>query len=530
MKRHWPFSCLGHLGKELHYSWRQMHRSPMFAVTVIGTPALGIAASAAMFTVVDHVLLHPVTLSNPKRIVAILEGTGKEPRGSSSVPWLDIQEWRSRSHSFQRIAFWENLGGRNYLELKTSALPISVIEVSPELFSTPGVEPILGLLVACGPLLRTIYILRHVPLGFRTHHIIVANLDIPSFRFSDCNMSRALYEPLLEEVKQLPGTEATGLMSEVPLENTFSPKLILRMSGNATPTYLKAVSPGIHDVFRFKMAAGRFFDSEDTPTAPTAAVVNETFARLYSPDSHNPSAIVGRKLFSSNRDGKSDTSVTVIGVVRDERQQDMEDPAQPEIDICIPQITSTKIFWYHSMEEVAMDLAVRTSQSQTVVIPELREILKQASPELATATITTMDQIVADSYSGQRLVAHVLDIFGGSALLLCICGLYGLVSYLVAQRTRDIGLRIALGAQRGDLLWLVLREASAMLLAGVMIGSVLTVAVSRLVNGYLYGVSSHDVLTLAASADLLFLAGILAAFLPARRAAKVDPMEALRTE
>ncbi|MGH9615121.1 MAG: FtsX-like permease family protein, partial [Acidobacteriaceae bacterium] len=222
-------------------------------------------------------------------------------------------------------------------------------------------------------------------------------------------------------------------------------------------------------------------------------------------------------------------SVTIIGVLKNQRQQAVQDPSQPEIDICIPQITPTNMF-YQSTEGVAMDLAIRTNRPPAVVIPELRAVLKQASPELATATITTMDQIVADSYGDQRFAAHLLEIFGGSALLLCIAGLYGLLSYVVAQRTREIGVRIALGATRGNLLWLVLRGASVMLVLGVTAGSILALAVSRLMRGYLYGVSSHDSLTLAGSATLLFLAGMLAAFLPALRAARVDPMEAIRAE
>jgi ABC-type antimicrobial peptide transport system permease subunit len=141
-----------------------------------------------------------------------------------------------------------------------------------------------------------------------------------------------------------------------------------------------------------------------------------------------------------------------------------------------------------------------------------------------------MDQIVEDSYGNQQFAAHLLEIFGGLALLLSITGLYALLSYVVAQRTREIGLRIALGAARTNVLWLVLRGAGVMMVAGVMAGSILALVVSRLMRSYLYGVSSHDALTLACSATLLFSAGILAAFLPAQRATRADPMEALRTE
>lgn len=159
----------------------------------------------------------------------------------------------------------------------------------------------LTLLVSCGLLLRTIYPLRHVPLGFRTDHIVVANLSIPSFRFAGRDMTSTLYEPLLERVRHLPGVQSAGLMSEVPLGQTFALKLILRANGQKAPTYLKAVNPGVQDVFGFRMAAGRFFGPEDTPTSETALVVNQAFARLYSPDSYNPEEILGKKLFSSDR-------------------------------------------------------------------------------------------------------------------------------------------------------------------------------------------------------------------------------------
>jgi ABC-type antimicrobial peptide transport system permease subunit len=160
----------------------------------------------------------------------------------------------------------------------------------------------------------------------------------------------------------------------------------------------------------------------------------------------------------------------------------------------------------------------------------LRNILRQASPELADATITTMDQIVEDSYGSQRLAAHLLEIFGGSALLLCIAGLYGLLAYIVSQRTREMGVRIALGAQRGNVLWLVLRQAGGMVIAGIVIGILLALAGGRFVRSYLYGVSTHDAWTLSLVALLLLLSGMLAAYLPARRAAGVNPVEALRAE
>jgi ABC-type antimicrobial peptide transport system permease subunit len=149
---------------------------------------------------------------------------------------------------------------------------------------------------------------------------------------------------------------------------------------------------------------------------------------------------------------------------------------------------------------------------------------------LEGATIKAMDQIVEDSYASQRLAAHLLEIFGGSALLLCMTGLYGLLAYVVTQRTREMGVRIALGARRGNLVWLVMRQASLMLLAGLAGGTGLALASGRLVRSFLYGVNIRDGWTLTGSAALLIASGLIAAYLPARRASRVSPMEALRAE
>ena len=380
----------------------------------------------------------------------------------------------------------------------------------------------LTLLVVCGLLLRTIYALRHVPLGFRTDHILVANLSIPSYRFAGQNMGETLYRPLLERAQHLRGIESAGLISEVPLGKTFILHLEMKLNSSTIVAFMKAVSPDIERVFRFKMAAGRFFGPEDTANSEPVVVVNMAFARLYSPDPHNPAMVLGAKL-------SKNSPLRIVGILDDERQSAVAEPAMPEIEICIPQITPKSGF-YRPIEGTAMDLAVRTDQPAAEMIPELRNILRQVSPELQNATITTMNQIVEDSYGSQRLAAHLLEIFGGAALVLCVAGLYGLLSYIVSQRHRELGVRVALGASRGALLWLVMRQAGAMLLTGTAVGGALTLMSVRFVRGFLFGVNPHDGWALACSAALLIATGLMAAYLPARRAALVDPMDALRAE
>ncbi|HET6170815.1 MAG TPA: ABC transporter permease [Terracidiphilus sp.] len=382
----------------------------------------------------------------------------------------------------------------------------------------------LALLVVCGLLLRTIYTLRHVSLGFRTDHIVVASLSIPSYRFTGQNITQALYLPLVERVQHLHGVESAGLMSEVPLGQTFNITLSLRGNGKNLSAMLKPVSPEMQSIFGFKMLAGRFFNAQDSPTSEPAAVVNPAFARLYAPDQHDLSSILGLKVWNLRKNAPA----RVIGVIDNERQKSVAQPSQPEVELCLCQITPEAGIYQPST--VAMDLAVRTQRSTSEMIPELHDLLRQTSPELANAPITTMDQIVEDSYGSQRLAAHLLEIFGGAALVLCIAGLYGLLAFVVARRTRELGVRIALGAQRAALLWLVMRQAGAMLMTGLVAGTILALVSGRLVRGFLYGVSGHDALTLAGAAVILLASGLTAAYLPARRAAMVNPVDALRSE
>jgi len=383
----------------------------------------------------------------------------------------------------------------------------------------------LTLLITCGLLLRSIYSLRQIPLGFRTDHIIVANLSIPSFRYANQNMTRVLYEPLLDRVQHLHGVQSAGLISSVPLGHHFLLHMELYMEGHPLVAFMKATTPGMQRVLGFQMAAGRYFNSGDVAGSQPVIVVNEAFARRFAPDKHDPRSLLGEKLLSLRKD----VPMIIVGVLADEHQKTISDPSEPEIEVAIPQFGPSANL-YQVLEGIGMDLAVRTDRPTSEIIPELRSILRQASPELQNATITTMNQVVEDSYGSQRLAAHLLEIFGGSALVLCIAGLYGLLAYLVSQRTRELGVRIALGASRGTLLWMVLRQAALMLVCGAAVGVGLAFASGKLVSRFLYGVSYHDSWTMATAAVLLFACGLLAAYLPARRAANVDPMQALRAE
>jgi ABC-type antimicrobial peptide transport system permease subunit len=219
----------------------------------------------------------------------------------------------------------------------------------------------------------------------------------------------------------------------------------------------------------------------------------------------------------------------VVGVLDDEHQVSVAEQSQPEIEVCLPQITPGSML-YKGAENMAMDLAVRTERDPNSVVGDLRAIMHAASPELSSSNFTTMDQVVEDSFGSQQIAARLLEIFGGAALLLCVSGIYGLLAFLVTQRTRELGVRIALGAQRRQVIWLVMKQAIWMLLAGAAGGLLLAYLSSRLLQTLLYGVRPHDPWTLGAVTVVLVTGGLTAAYLPARRAARVDPMQALRTE
>ena len=390
----------------------------------------------------------------------------------------------------------------------------------------------LTLLFACGLLLRTIYSLQHVPLGFRTDHVVVASMTIPNYKYAGRDLYKDLYDPLLSRVQGLPGIESASLMTEVPLGKNFrmtftfgdDGKGVADMRRSKMRVQTRAVTPAVQKVFQFDMLKGRFFNNHDTATSLPVAVVNREFVRQYQGDDSDPGKFIGTPLMDF-RKGKP---AIVVGVLNDERQDSITGPPMPELEVCMPQITPDSMFYEPT--GMAMDIAVRTRRQATTVIPELRSLMRQASPELENGSFTTMEQIVEDSYGSQQLASHLLEIFGGAALVLCIAGIYGLLAYLVTQRTHELGVRLALGAQRARLMSMILREAAAMLILGIAVGLLFAYVTSRFVGTLLYGVKPHDPWTMAAVALILLFGGLTTAFIPARRAAGINPMVALRSE
>jgi predicted permease len=387
----------------------------------------------------------------------------------------------------------------------------------------------LVLLIACGLLLRTVFALRHVPLGFRTDHVLMVQPNLPRYKYRGLDTNQSVYQPLLRRIQQMPGVRSASITTLVPLHKGFAAVLSLFLgaekgsNGKATQidAQLKAAGPELQDVLGFRMARGRYFNQQDTPDSPRVAVVNKAFAQLYLP---------AGDVMEQFRIGSSDNrQAKIVGVIDDFHQISIDHPSSPEIDFCATQLRPTNGFYQPTLL-AHVEIAVRTQTDPEQLIPALRRAMLEVNPDLQTSSIQTMDQIVEESMGSQTFAAHMLEVFGATALLVALAGLYGLLSYLVAQRKRELGVRIALGAQRRDMMGILLGQAGRMLLAGAAIGIALAYLFGRLLAGFLFGVQPHDLGTMLAVTILLLACGLAAAYLPARIASRVDPMQALRGE
>lgn len=392
----------------------------------------------------------------------------------------------------------------------------------------------LTLLVACGLLLRTLYALRHEPLGIRTDHVLTADFNIPTYWYRNTNLVTQLYQPLLAKTQHLPDVQAASLSTMVPLDAGFWVQFSFYGNTNQASKetnakeklitgQLNVATPDLQRVFGFRMLQGRFFNAHDTSTSQPVVVMNQAFAKEWSPDA----PVLGKQFMQLHKDKES--REIVIGVMDDLPQRSLAEQRGPQVWICLPQLRPEDGL-YRMVASVHMQLAVRTREQPEVVIPEIRNLLGQLAPQLRGLKIETMNQVVEDSMGDQNLAAHLLELFGGTALLITLAGLYGSLLYSVSLRRREMAVRLAVGAQRVDILRLILSRAAILLLVGLGAGTAISYATGRFLQSYLYKVHPGDQITLLAACLLFLTCGLLAAYLPARRAALTEPIEILREE
>ncbi|HEY8055727.1 MAG TPA: ADOP family duplicated permease [Terriglobales bacterium] len=376
----------------------------------------------------------------------------------------------------------------------------------------------LALLIGAGLLFRTLQALRSVPLGFATDHIVTATLQIPPLAFAQRDVRTTLDLPLLARLHSLPGISAAAITTSLPLEEEFLINEHYYGKGKPITISLAFASPEFLQVFHISLLRGRFFDPElDIPEVRQVCVVNRAFAEQFFPR-QNP---VGKHLFGG-------TSPVIVGEIADTHGAGAARTAAPFVMYSTGQL-KLKGNLYNSAA-MFRQLAVRSQLPPSVLVPELRAALHAIAPDVNAAGVATMDELVAKSMGDQIFAARLLGLFALAALVVALAGIYTVLAYAVSQRTREIGVRMALGAERRQITAMVLRRAAGLLTVGIAIGLVLAWTASSLLARFLFGVPPRDPLTLTVAAAAMLLAGLAAAWWPARHAASVSPLIALRSE
>ncbi|MGH9404577.1 MAG: ABC transporter permease, partial [Terriglobia bacterium] len=356
--------------------------------------------------------------------------------------------------------------------------------------------------------------------GFDPHNVLTMRISLPPSRYSNPAQIADFYQAVLKRTAALPGVEATGGVNALPFSGRTNSGSF-RIEGRPFTTGVilphadaRDATPGFFRALRIPMRQGRTFTNGDTATAPKVAIVDDVLTREYWP---KESPIGQRVMFPLGSTGNGGTWYRVVGIVGNVRNRGFSAPRKgvlyfPEAQRAFPDLS----------------LVIRTASRPAEMANAVRAAIAGVDREQPVYDVKTMDEYVSDSVSDHRLDVFLLGIFGLLALTLAAVGIYGVISYDVTQRTREIGIRMALGARQGDVLRLILRKGATLALIGVGIGICVAVGVMRLMTALLYGVKPADPETLIAVSVVLLAVALLACFIPARRAMNVDPIEALR--
>ncbi len=377
------------------------------------------------------------------------------------------------------------------------------------------------LLAGAGLLIKSFFNLSSTNPGFDPSRLLVFDQVVPRVKYSEPDQQRRFYDQLLPKLAAIPGVEAVGGANPLPFSGNDSGSAFYIAGqppiapGNRPDASHLTVTPGYFHSMRIPLRNGRDFDQRDTEKASMVVIVNETFARRFLPNV-NP---IGQQVVL-DRSEQGELPMEVVGVVGDTKHDELGEVPRPEFYQPFLQSPNRRLW-----------ITVRTaSASLAGVDPAVRRAVQSIDPDVFVPRLDPMTSILAQGLAQPRFNMMLLGIFAAVAMVLAAIGIYGVIAYSVTQRTREFGIRMALGAQRPQMLGMVLRQSLGVVLIGIVLGLVAAFAATRLLASMLYGVGANDILTYAAVVLLLSVAALLASYIPARRAMKVDPMVALRYE
>ncbi len=375
------------------------------------------------------------------------------------------------------------------------------------------------LLIGAGLTVRSVRNLLAIDTGFLETGVLTMQLSVPSARYPDAADVAAFYAELQPRIAELPGVEAAGAVRVLPLATDIGDMGVhvpghQHEPGDPTAAEWQVATPGFFEAMGTELLAGRFIDERDHAEAPLVLVINRSFADEYfaGRDPLGRPVVIG-----------GGPAWTVIGVVEDTRHNGLTGPVRPSFYAPHAQLPS-------GFEQRTMSLVIEASGDPAALIQPVRREIHSLDPRLAVSDVRLMEDIVGEAVAGPRFAMLLLGAFAGLALVLGAVGLYGMIAYMVSQRRHEIGIRLALGAGKGNVLGLMVRQGLGIALVGIVIGLAAAFLATRALASVLYGVSAIDPLTFAGAALLLALVALLASYIPARRAARVDPITALRAE
>ena len=380
------------------------------------------------------------------------------------------------------------------------------------------------LVVGAGLFLRTLFALRSVDAGFRTDHLILFSINPPASRYA-AGKDVQLQTRLEEDFAAIPGVQAVTAASVAYIGNGMSTGTFLPQGESADQSkrqweYLNVVGNSFFATMGVPMIAGRAFDAQDTATSPRVAIINQSLARKRFPNL-NP---LGKQFKTG--DGAAGW-VRIVGICADTRYMNLRDAPPPQFFLLYRQQIDVGGM---KSDAGGMNYAIRTPLEPAELAPALRQIVQKVDRDLPIVDIRTQQEQIDSAIQTERIFASLTAGFGLLALALACVGIYGIMAYSVANRRSEIGVRLALGAQPGQVRRMILRESTWLAVAGIVVGVGAALLLTRLVKSMLYGIQPYDLPTLASGVSILLAVALAASWIPARRAAGVQPMEALRHE